>query len=119
MNQNGQQNLEKIESTITKSSGEIVKEISKLTDIQNRAVNNFEMTAITDLVHKDVPNWQNLLNERKMDHWNYSRNEKSATIYVKWREMDPSIIPKKYQPKIVPGENDQFKQLRRKMATDK
>ena len=107
MNRNGQQNLEKIESAITKSGGEIVKKISKLTNAQNRDVNNFEIAAIADLAHKDVPNWQNLLNERKMD---YFRNEKIATKNnSRWREMDPLVISKKYQRKIVPAENEQFK----------
>ena len=84
LNGNGQENLRKTESPITKSGGEIVKEISKLTNIQNRVVNSFEITAIADLVRKDVLNWQNLLNERKMDYWNYFRNEKIATIYARW-----------------------------------
>ena len=83
LNRNSQENLEKTESAITKSGGEIVKEISKLTNIQKRAVNNFEITAIADLARKDVPNWQNLLNERKMDYWNYFRNGKIATIYAR------------------------------------
>ena len=118
MNQNGQMNTKKIEKAITKSSSDVVKELGKIATIQTNTMSGLQNAAMGDLVRKEIPNWQNLLNERKLDYWEFLRNQRIAATYSRWRENAPPIIPKTYQPRLIVGESEEYRQLRIKMATD-
>ena len=118
MNQNGQMNTEKIEKAITKSSSDDIKELGKITTIQANTMSVLQNTAMGDSVRKEIPKWQNLLNERKLDYWEFLRNQRIAATYSRWRENAPPVMPKKYQPRSIVGESEEYRQLRIKMATD-
>ena len=62
--------------------------------------------------------WKNLLNEQKMAYFNFLKKSKDAETYSTWRDNNPPLIPKKFQPKPIPGETNQQWQARITLATD-
>ena len=65
-----------------------------------------------------LPEWKNLLNERKMAYFDFLKNSKDAETYSTWRDNNPPLIPKKFQSKPIPGETNEQRQGRITMATD-
>ena len=53
-----------------------------------------------------------------MDYWNHLRNVKIAETYARWRGSDAPIIPKKFQPTPILGENADQRRARLSLATD-
>jgi hypothetical protein len=60
--------------------------------------------------------WNRSLNERKQAYWNYLKFKNTAAIYSEWIKKDNPIIPRKYRPKIIPGEVDEDKDIRRETS---
>ena len=53
-----------------------------------------------------------------MAYFDFLKNSKDAKTYSAWRDNNPPLIPKKFQPKSIPGERNEQRQARITMATD-
>ena len=53
-----------------------------------------------------------------MAYYSFLYNTKIAEIYSSWRQNDPPQIPKKFQPKPIPGEKEEQRQARIILAKD-
>ena len=53
-----------------------------------------------------------------MDYWNHLRNVKIAETYARWHGSDLPIIPKKFQPAPILGEDACQRRARLNLATD-
>ena len=53
-----------------------------------------------------------------MAYFDFLKNIKDAETCSAWRDNNPPLIPKKFQPKPIPGERNEQRQARITMATD-
>ena len=83
-----------IQAAVAKVGENIVKELHSIATSQNRAFQS--MMADSDLKQLKIklPEWKNLLNERKMAYFDFLKNSKDAETYSAWRGNNPPLIPK-------------------------
>ena len=118
VNKTGQENSKKIEEMLSKTADILVDELGKMSVTQAKVLTSIVKTLEGNHIKEKIPNWNILLNARKMDYWNHLRNVKIAETYVRWCGSDPPIIPKKFQPAPILGENAGQRRARLNLATD-
>ena len=69
-----------------------------------------------DLVRKEIPNWQSVLNERKLDYLEFLWSQRIAQLIQDGMKM--FLQSYQYQPRPIVRESKGYRQLRIKMATD-
>ena len=96
-----------VQAAVAKVGENIVKELHSIGTSQNRAFQS--MMADSDLKQLEIklPEWKNLLNESKMAYFDFLKNGKDAETYSAWRDNNPPLIPKRFQPKPITGERNE------------
>ena len=65
-----------------------------------------------------IKNWKNTLNDRQKIFWLYYKNNKLAQNYKEWLDSTPIKIPKKFLPKVIPGEAEDQREIRMRTAKE-
>ena len=118
VNKTGQENSKKIEETLSKTANILADELGKMSITQAKVLTSIVKTSESSHIEEKIRSWKILLNARKMDYWNHLRNVKIAETCARWHESDPPIIPKKFQPAPILGENACQRRTRLNLATD-
>ena len=63
-----------------------------------------------------ITTWKRKLNDRKQAYWNNLKLTKTTAIYEKWALEDIPVMPRKFRPKAIPGENADDKDIRKDAA---
>ena len=90
---------------------EIVKGFSSLTQMP--------LSVNVEEKKKNIKNWKDNLNERKMTYFLKYKNEKMSEIYERWYQSEPPVVPKKLKAKQIPGETEEQKKVRLELSCDK
>ena len=59
---------------------------------------------------KRFSNWPHLKDQRN-EYWKQFKNEKMAEKYKKWQDNTPTVIPRKFKPKVIKGESEAPKRV--------
>lgn len=65
-----------------------------------------------------IQKWNICLRNRRIQFWNYLKNQKKSDIYLSWLETSPITLPRKLQFKEIPDEPEQQRRRREKLAMD-
>ena len=118
VNRTGQENSKKIEEMLSKTADILIDELGKMSVTQAKVLTSIVKTSEGNHIEEKIPNWKILLNARRMDYWNHLRNVKIAETYARLHGNDPPIIPRKFQPASILGENAGQRRARLNLATD-
>ena len=102
---------EEIKNQLVVTTKEIVKGFSSLTQMP--------LSVNIEEKKKNIKNWKDNLNERKMTYFLKYKNEKMSEIYERWYQSEPPVVPKKFKAKQIPGETEEQKKVRLKLSCDK
>ena len=110
---------EKMFNFVTKKSDALTEELRTFCNAQLMMIQNIENSNEGETCSKRFPNWPLLLKDRRNEYWKQFKNEKMAETYKKWQESTPPVIPRKFKPRAIKGENEASKKVRMEMAVNK
>ena len=98
---------------VTNNSDALTEELRTFCNLQLMIIQHIE-NSNEEACSKRFPNWLHLLKDRRNEYWKQFKNEKMAEKYKKWRESTPTVIPRKFKPKVIKGKAKPLEKYRLK-----